>query len=239
MRRKRKRLSFKPAPILWILFLGNLAIGMTSSRLTSIVRVRTEGVRAHDKARIEGILGSIQDIPCYKINGREIETQVMQAPDVEKAEFSRNPFGDALLTVVYRTPAAKIDGTNNLVLSTDGITYVATGYSEEIPSIKVPSKGVPAYFSLMGNFPGVGLAELAVYAHRHYPGALSKISVDDAGTVCLNIGSGRVVLGSCDDLQLKLKTLEQRLQRNPQELEQIRELNLTSPTSPAIVPKKP
>ena len=238
MRKKRSRVRLRPAPFFWVFLVANVALGLTTSRITSIVHVRTEGVKAFDRERIEGILTKIQDIPCYKINAKSIESEVMQRPEVDRAEFTRNIFGNGLLTVEYRIPTAKLGGSDSVVLSNDGVLYVATEFPEDVPTLQLPHGGPHALLTLAGNWQPESLAQLAVYARQHYPRIEVKIDIDDRGSVCLNIGSGRVVLGSCDDLQLKLKTLESRLLSNPQELDQVEELNLTSPSAPATVPKK-
>jgi hypothetical protein len=216
----------------------NVAAGLCYSHVTSIVHARTVGVKAFDKARIESILAKLQDIPCMRVDSRLVEGEVMSIPDVDKAEFTRNVFGNALLTVQYRTPVAKLAAIEGEALSIDGVLYHANELPPDLPALQLPQGGPPTLVALEGNWQPQSLAALSVYARRHYPRMEAKIEVNRRGVVCLNIGSGRVVLGSCDDLDVKLKTLESRLQKNPQELDQVEELNLTSPSVPAIVPKK-
>src|SRR5580693_6242422 len=117
MRKKRKRISLKPAPCLWVLLGANLVLGLCFSKITSVAHARLEGVLPSDKGRIEGILAQIQDVPCLRIDARHIESLVMSNPEVDRAELSRNIFGNALLTVTYRTPTAKLDGNDKILLS--------------------------------------------------------------------------------------------------------------------------
>lgn len=237
MRKKRRKIELRPTPWLWLILAINVALGLTFSRITSIVHVRTVGVPRYDKVRIEAIMAKIQDIPCSRIDSRVVESQVMASPDVDKAEFTRNIFGNGLLTVQYRTPVAKIANQDGEALSIDGVLYQATELPLDIPTLQLPQSGPPTLLSFAGNWQPQSLATLAVYARQHYPRKQSKIDVNRRGVVCLNIGSGRVILGSCDDLDVKLKTLESRLQKNPQELGQVKELNLTLPSVPAVVSK--
>jgi cell division septal protein FtsQ len=237
MRKKPKR-SIRPAPVLWLLLVVNLLAGLLFSRITSIVHVRTVGVKEFDKARIEGILAKLKDVPCMRIDSRVVEGEVMASPDVDRAEFTRNLFGNALLNVQYRTPVAKLADVDGEALSVDGVLYQASEIPLDLPTLQLPDGGPPTLAAFAGNWQPQRLASLSVYARQHYPRIESKIEVNRRGVVCLNIGSGRVILGSCDDLDVKLKTLESRLQRNPQELDQVKELNLTSPSVPAVVPKK-
>ena len=238
MRKKRKRINLNPVPCLWVALCANLILGLFFSRITSIVHARAAGVKSFDKGRIESILSKLQGVPCMKIDSRIVESQVMASGEVDQAEFTRNIFGNALLTVKYKTPVAKLENTDNVALSTDGVLYVASELPPDLPTLQLPQGGPPTLVAFAGNWQPVSLAAVSVYAHDRFPRAVSKISVDGRGIVCLNIGSGRVILGSCDDLDVKFKTLESRLQKNPQELEQITELNITVPSSAVVVPKK-
>ena len=238
MRKKRKKISLRPAPCLWLLLAINLVAGLSFSRITSIVHSRASGVPPSDKGRIQGILESLRDVPCMRIDSRAVESQALAGPDVDNAEFTRNIFGNALLTVHYRTPVAKLADSDDEALSTDGVLYKASELPSDLPTLQMPQGGPATLVAFAGNWQPESLAALAIYARQHYPRSVAKIDVDRRGVVCLNIGLGRVILGSCDDLDVKLKTLESRLQRNPQELDQVQELNLTVPTSPAVVQKK-
>ena len=237
MRTKRKKLQIRWGPCLWLLLIVNVAAGLSFSKITSIVHARTVGLTKGDKSRVESILLRLKDIPCLRIDPRMVETEVMKNPEVDRAEFTRNVFGNALLTIQYRTPVAKLAAIDGEALSIDGVFYQTDELPLDLPVLQLPEGGPPTLLALAGNWQPQSIAALSVYAREHYPRSSSKIEVNRRGVVCLNIGSGRVILGSCDDLDVKLKTLELRLQRNPQELDQVRELNLTSPTAPAVVPK--
>ena len=101
----------------------------------------------------------------------------------------------------------------------------------------MPASGPPTLLTYAGTWQPSSIAALAVYAHEKYPGKDIRIEMNQRGVVCLNIGSGRVILGSCDDLDKKLKVLESRLQKNPQELDGENVLVLTLPSNPTIVPR--
>jgi len=240
MRKKKskKRNRLRPAPFLWIFLFLNILFGLVFSRMTSAVNVRAASVPAYDQTRVKGILAKLRDVPCLQVNPKKIETEVMALPDVDKAELTRNIFGNALLLIRYRSPVAVLSGQQNVVLSTDGVLYKATELPGDLPVLKLPKGGPPTLVGYGGNWQPGSLAALAVYSRQNYPKTDVVIQVSERGVVCLNIGSGRVILGSCDDLDLKLKTLESRLQKNPQELSEEDELNLTVPSFPAVVPKK-
>ncbi len=239
MRKKRKKTTFRPAPILWGLLVVNCYAGLNFSKMTSITKARAAGVPLYDRDRIEDILMQVPNIPCARIDSKKIESEVMLLPEVDQAELTRNVFGNALLKVRYRTPVARLVGRDHVVLSVDGILYRASQVPTDLPWIHLSSGGPPTLVAMAGNWQPASLAALAVYSRQNYPGRTIRIEVNERGVVCLNIDSGRVILGSCDDLDLKLKTLEARLQKNPQELASEQELNLTLPSAPTVVPIKP
>ena len=236
--KKSKRTTIRPAPILWGLLIVNCYAGLNYSKMTSITRARASGVPQYDHDRIEDILTKFPDVPCARVDSKAIESKVMALPEVDQAELTRNVFGNALLKVRYRIPVASLVGRDHVVLSVDGTIYKSTEVPEDIPSIQLASGGPPTLIAMAGNWQPASLAALAVYSRQNYPKRTVRIEVNARGVVCLNIDSGRVILGSCDDLDLKLKTLETRLQKNPQELASEQELNLTLPSYPTVVPIK-
>ena len=238
MQKKRKKRSLRPGPILWLLLIVNVTLGLCFSKITSPVHVRADGIADFDHQRIEKILGKISGTPCLLVNGRSVEAQVLALPAVDKAELTRNIFGKALLSVRYRTPVAKLSGDRSIALSMDGVLYESSELPADLPTLVLPHGGPPTLISFASNWQPISIAALAVYSSHTYLKTDVRIEVDSRGVVCLNIGSGRVILGSCDDLDLKLKTLEEWLLKNPQGLNNVQELNLTLPTAPAVVPRR-
>ncbi len=236
-RKKRSKRIILFAPIFWILLVANVVLGLALSRITSPVKVRAENIPAFDQPRITEILEKLSDIPSRQVNSRAVESKVMSLPDVDQAELTTNIFGNALLKVVYRRPVATLASRPKVALDSDGTLFESSEIPDGLPQLELPSGGPPTMATFAGNWQPTSLAALSVYALAKYPKSLLRIQVDQRGAVCLNIDSGRVILGSCDDLDLKLKTLESRLQKNPQELTENVELNLTVPSVPAIVPR--
>ncbi|MDR3688605.1 MAG: hypothetical protein P4L46_04440 [Fimbriimonas sp.] len=215
----------------------NVGFGLKYSYITSIVNTRADGVPRYDHDRVEAILTDMHDKPCLSIDPRAIESRVMALQDVDEAELTRNVFGSALLKVRYREPVARLADRPQVALSTDGVLYRSSLDLSALPTLKMPSSGPPILIAMMGSWQPACLAALAVYSRKHYPTSAVGIEVDPRGVVCLNIDSGNVILGSCDDLDSKLKTLESRLQKNPNELMEVKSINLTLPSAPTIVPK--
>lgn len=238
MRRKRKVTRLRPAPILWLLFLGSTGIGLAYSPITSVVRARVDGARPFDEPRLRDILAKLQGIPGARINAKQVETEVLRLPEVRSAELTRNIFGSALLKVRYRRPIARVKNTGNVALTIDGVLYPANELGDDLPVVSLPPGEPKVMLTFAGNWQPVALAKLTARAREMWPGQRLEIALDDRGSVCLNMEDGRVVLGSPNDYEKKLDILEERLRRNPGELRNVVELNLTAPENPTVVRKK-
>lgn len=237
MRKKRRKSNWRPGQILWPLLIVNVALGLNYSKVTSIVHARAAGVPPQDQERVQGILESMANIPCAKVDARKLESEVMSNEEVDSVELSRHIFGSSWLKVRYRNPVATLKGRDGVVLSDDGMFYHASIIPSGLPVLDMPASGPPTLVTYAGTWQPGSIAMLAGYARQKYAGKDIRIEINPRGVVCLNIGSGRVILGSCDDLDKKLKTLDSRLQKNPQELDGENMLVLTLPSNPTIVPK--
>jgi cell division septal protein FtsQ len=238
MRSKRKRTTWRPGPLLWLLLIANVTAGLLFSPITSVTRARVDGAKPFDQERIANILSGIQGVPCAQVSPREVESLVLSLPEVRSAELTRNLFGSALLSVRYRRPILRVRNTNNLALTIDGVLYPANELGDDLPLLELPPGEPHVLATIAAPWRPVAVANLAIRAKESWPGEPIIIQVDTRGSVCLNIGTGRVVLGSPTDLDKKLEVLHERLQRNPNELQEVAELNLTAPENPSVVRKK-
>ncbi|HWD38665.1 MAG TPA: hypothetical protein VG944_07435 [Fimbriimonas sp.] len=236
MRRKRRRSRLNPTPILWLLLAANVIAGMLYSPLTTVRSVRVDGAPAWDFDRLRTVAEKMKGIPCAQINPRTIESQAMAIPDVRSARLSRNLFGSAVLTVGYRTPIARIEGQKGMVLSIEGVIYHSNAVVSDLPSVKLGPQTSNPLFTIATDWPAADIANLVIKAKRIDPNAPIKIEFDAGNSLCLNMGTGRVVLGSSDDLDEKLQVLTQRLAADPNLLSKIQTLILTVAGNPQIVP---
>jgi len=238
-KKKKKKPKFLPnwRLILWLLLILNVWLGLTRSPITSLRRVRVETAPAGDQARVRAILAELQNVPCLQINPRNVESLAMNLPEVRSAELTRNIFGSGRLLIQYRHAIARRFNAN-IGISADGVMYPSDNLSEDLPTIQLPPDQPAMSLALVGNWPVVALAQTAVEAQGIVPGQPVRIQVEAGGSVSLYIGSGRVVLGSTEDLDKKLDVLRNHLERNPLELSQVESLNLTRPDAPSVVRKK-
>jgi cell division septal protein FtsQ len=238
MRKKRKRRSLRPKPVLWSMLIVLSAIGIWVSPLTAIRRVRIQGALEADRARLESIVASLRDVPCIRIDPRAIEAAVMTLPEIKSADLTRNPFGSALLKVGYRVPVARLLGSPNLLLSEDGVLYPASSVPEGLPQIQLPRGGPPTLATLSGNWEPQKVSKLAQISRTLGSTGVIRIQMSDSGVVSLNLGTERVILGSLDDLDKKISVLKQRMATYPDELAQNEALNLTWPDAPSLIPRR-
>jgi cell division septal protein FtsQ len=213
--------------------LGNVACAAVNSRITSVRTVEIHGARPDDQPRLAAIVGELQGVPFVRIHWRALETAVLREPSVRAVDFTRNPFGKADLWVAYRKPVARLQNRPNIGLDETGVLFAAPDIPRDLPTLKLPNGGIPTLITQAASWDAVRIARLAVDI-RAFPGADGVgIEMDDRGVLCLNMSAGRVVLGSCDDMDKKLSVLKERLSQ----LSQVEELNLTRPDAPAAIPK--
>ncbi|AIE88151.1 cell division protein FtsQ/DivIB [Fimbriimonas ginsengisoli] len=232
IRQRRQRL--RPAPFLWLFLIVNLGFAAVDSRVTSVTHVEVHGARTDDRPRIDAILSELRGVPARRIHWRALETAVLREPSVRSVEFTRNSFGRGDLWLAYRQPVARFVGRPDFGLDAQGVLFVSPGISRDIPTLKLPNGGVPTLLTQGGNWDAVRIADLAQKIRAFSGSSGVGIEVDERGVVCLNMSAGRVVLGSCDDMEKKLSALKAHLA----DLSQVQELNLTRPDVPTVVPRK-
>jgi cell division septal protein FtsQ len=222
--------------VLLLILVVALGIGLSPS--TSIKNVRIEGAQASDQERLASIVKKLQDVPNIRIDPRGVESEALMRADVQSAQLTRGLFGSALLKVTYRRPVARLLGHPNVMLSDEGVLYKTDLVPEGLPQVQLPDNGPPTLATLAANWQPQKMAKLAQDALKLGISDVIRIQMDAGDVVCLNMSSGRVILGTLEDLDKKLAVLRERIASNPQELSQIKELNITAPENPSIVPKE-
>jgi hypothetical protein len=142
------------------------------------------------------------------------------------------------LKVTYRRPVAKLLGHPGVALSDQGVFYKAAQIPSHLPQVQLPNDGPPTLLTIASNWQPQIMAKLAQDVLKLRVSDVIRIQVEEGGVVCLNMNSGRVILGSLENLDKKLSVLRDRLAANPNELSQVEDLILTAPDSPSFVPRK-
>jgi cell division septal protein FtsQ len=236
-KRKRPKRKLRAEPFLVLFLALSLYLGIMRSPITSLRHVRVQGAPEYDRARIDNDLQELAGVPCLQINPRRLESKIMDASAVRSATLTRTIFGNGVLVVGYRTPVARIEQSKSLALSNEGVIYLAHDLPDNLPVVFLPSEAHLPVLTVSEIWEPQTIAKLAVLVRNLSPSSKESINLDESGRVKLHIGLGLVELGDCDKLDQKLQVLKDRLSRNPSELEQIAELNLTVPERPAFTPK--
>ncbi|RYG41853.1 hypothetical protein EON79_20025, partial [bacterium] len=218
-KKRRRRIVIEWRPILWVLLLGNVVAGLSYSRVTRLTRVTAEGVAQADQERIETILASMHDVPCLRINPRNIEALVLDHPAIRTVDLTRNIFGSGRLRVIYRTPVAERLGRPGEALSADGLLYRAVELPSGLPKLQMPNDSPVPSLALAGGWRGESIAWLFQEASSLAGEGDVRIAFARKGTLTLYIGGGRVELGGPTRLERKMEVLRTRLNRDPGELQ--------------------
>jgi len=234
-RRIKRRIQWKR--ILGVLLTINLAVALFQTRITSVRNIEVKGLLPEDESRVKHLLETLRGIPFLKVSEPAIETEVLRESAIRSAHLTHNIWGGAQLSVVYRTPVARL-GDSDLGLDQEGVIFQRPNIGKDLPAIRIADNGPATLVTVAGDWDASRLANLAVRVRAIPEADGVSIDVDERGEVCLNMNSGHVVLGSCDDLDQKLDVLQKRLIAKPSELSQVERLILTKPDAPAIVPLK-
>ena len=241
MKRRRKRSKVGKwrnlTAVLWVAFALNTYIGICRSPLTVARRLTIVGAQPDDHLELASAGQVLKGIPCLQVNPEELRTLAMKNTAINSVDLGRNIFGAARLTVHYRTLVAKLSTNPQIAMSEAGVLFKTHEPTVELPTLILPRGFVEISFGMVGTWESATVGSLCVKAKKLWPTKALEVEFLSDGHLCLNIDSGRVVLGSTYDLDQKLKIVVDRIQRYPTELAEIQELVLTNPSRPTIVRK--
>lgn len=237
-KRKRRRTRIKPGPILVLAVLFVLITGVLYSPLTSLSKTTVVGARPSDQSQLQEIMNHLNGIPWIMVNPRWVETQVQRIEAVDHANYSQNIFGRGSLNIAYRVPVARVKGAGPIGLDSTGVMFKTDELPDDLPVVMRPDSAKDLPMTAASGFPSTSVADLALKARQLDPQEKLNIWFNKEGALCLNMGAGLVILGSCDDLDEKLHALKEILTDQPGLLAKLVSLNLTEPTRPATTYKK-
>ena len=237
MPQKRKRVSLRPLPVIILLLVVNLVAGLLYSQLTVMRRIRVDGAPYWDQQRLTGVVGQLKGVPCAQIDAARVEAQALQNPEVRSAHLSRNLFGSAVLTVGYRRPVARFYNKRDVALTIDGVVYPSSHLPDNLPTVEVADGASTPLLTIAGDWPAAKVARVVLKAEEIDSSKQINVRFGPGSEVCLNMGTGQVILGSCDDIDTKMRVLKERLPADPEYLSRVQALNLTVPSHPSEVPK--
>src|ERR1044072_9499985 len=121
--RKRKKTRLNPGPLIVLALIVVVVSGMMYSPISRLTKYQVIGVHPVDRPVIDAIVGRLDKVPWLKVNGKQIESSVMQIQGIEAAEYSQNIFGRGRLTVKYRTPIASVRSNRKIGMDARGVLF--------------------------------------------------------------------------------------------------------------------
>ena len=239
MRRRTKRVRLRARPFVILALLVNVAAGVALSPVSAVRRVRVEGAPPADARRLAGLIQGLRGMPCARVNARELESAALQNSELRLASLARNPFGSAVLRVVRRTPVARMYAFPDAALSDEGVVYRATDLPKDLPTVNPLAESPDVGLALGNGWRSADVAHLAALMRGLGRGEPPRIDLVGGGRVCLNIESGTVDLGRCDELDAKVARLREYLLKRPDLFASFRKLSLVRLDDPAFEPRTP
>lgn len=232
---RRRRIRLRPAPWLALALLLNIGLGLAFSPLTSLTKVRVVGAAPSDQGRVREILTNLKGVPASRVDPFRVESAAQLRPDVERASFRRNLFGRGLLTFEMRVPVARLTDAEAIGIDRDGAMFRTDRPMDALPFIRLEPGAIAPWGALQVPVQVSAAARLAPTVQALDPERPPEIQIDSQGALCLNMGSGRVRLGTHEQLDAKMVRLREILNADPGLFRQVAEVNLTSPERPTIV----
>ncbi len=234
MRRKRRKQSINWGLLIGVALVANIVAGVFASRLTSITRVRVTGVQDSDRSRVRAILQRIHSQPALQVNRHQTESELLSKSAIVRAEMTRNIFGRANLSLVYRRPIAAMSSSVGAALGRDGVIFQTDQDLSGLPRVTLHKKAQTVTMTLAGTWRTrevAGMADRLGELSMQHP---VEIVVFESGGLCLNIGSKfRVELGSEEMLEEKLAFVLKQIADDPALVESGKTLNVVKLDRPA------
>ena len=239
--RSRKRLNW--GPIFATLLTINVISACFWSKVTAIRSINLDGVRNSERLRLNRIANDIKGIPALKVDPRAVESPFMNESRIKSADFRRNIFGVARLILQYRTAIASIKGAKDTFLDDSGVIFTDPEEKSGLPPILLQQRMKVSVMAISGVINYKQLAELVHIIGSSLPASLTggippEIEVQDNGGVCLNMNDGIVILGTSEELELKIGKLKKALQDDPNMFKNNLSINMMNPTNPQWTPRK-
>jgi hypothetical protein len=222
--------------IAWLALVLNCILGVLFSSSTGLQQARVIGAPPGDVTRIQLALGEIRKVPAVWANRTKILSDILANPELESATLSQNIFGRGVLRIKRKTIVAAVDGEKNLWLAEGGsLVRSADGASKVLIQFP-PSARQPMSLTCAGS----DLAASAVCCSRlatDFSDREWKVMLDERGVLSMRTAEpGRIIIGTPEKLEEKLSAIKDALGGNPKLLQQVKELNVSAPTDPVVVP---
>ncbi len=237
--RPTRRYKVQWAGWLWLFAVLQVLLGLWLSPVTQLRKVRIEGARPDQEARLRTLIEEIRKIPAWQHDSQRLIEKILADESILKARWQQNLFGRAVLSLQLREPVARGPRGTNLALDARGELYLDPAADQKLPEVVLPIDATKPSLSLVGEWDGRQVAGLAVELATKVPVLAWKIVLDSENKVSLRAEGvdAPVLLGTTDRYKEKVDQLRKALERRPALLQEVAALNLSAPEQPVIVPR--
>lgn len=220
----------------WFLFTLILFAGALTSPLTAAKVIEVRGSHTSDRARVQSILATLQGVPWRSVNRDLLESRLKQNPEIEDIQFENNMFGRGIVTIKPRKPVALLVNKQGLAIDRYGQIFETKSKHSALAKLQIDPVSLGNSSSISHGVDLKGAAELASLITELVPNYAISIEMDARSAFYLRVGTGvRIVLGSSDKLEAKVKRLADILAMKP-DLRYASEINLIVPNQPVYTP---
>ncbi len=221
------------------LIAGGLSFAVQSPFFV-VRQVEVRGLRFADRASVKQIAGACLGQNIFALRKGRVASRIRRLQEVADVRIGRRLPGSVWVRVIERSPAAAllVDG-GCVVLQGDGLAFhLLKNAPKKIPVIDVKDCGSVLVGSKCCR-DDVRHALEVVRLCRERSLDVAKISVDRAGDMCLNMGSGlEVKLGEPAELREKISKLQEALLCKPSLARDAAYINLSCPSACAVKMKE-
>ncbi|GAB3623381.1 hypothetical protein GCM10027418_14640 [Mariniluteicoccus endophyticus] len=221
-RRARRRLRTLLGGLLGLVLVGVATWALLFSSLLALTEVRVEGTHAVSADEVRTAAAAPMGRSLLRVQERPVAERVAGLAPVDHVTVSRRLPHALQITVVEREPVfAVARGTSWALVDPKGIPYLEVN--------EKPEALVPAF---AGSEDGALLKAVGQVVNGLPPqlrDRLEKVEAKSGDTITLKLKEGReVVVGSADELELKMKVAATLLQATPAKW-----IDVTAPGHPA------
>ena len=240
-RRNKRRFDFKRliAPLVVLIVSAGICYGVAQLLTTpslEIKRIEVKGTRllSVNDVRADASVAIGQNV--LTLSKKTIAKKILKRPEVLDVSVGRRLPRTAVLTVTERTAFVTVsNGSGFWLVDRTGLPFHRVGAPLKTVPLVVLTPGVKVVSGKKVVNGGLPSAMKCVQSCPSLVGRITKISVDRAGNVCLNIGSDFYVkLGQPVEIREKMTKLSDILAAQPEIGERVEYINVSCYQAPAL-----
>lgn len=240
-RRNKRRFNFKRLiwPLVVLVSASGIGYGVAQLLTTPSLQVRrieVRGTRLLSVSDVRADASAAIGENILTMSKKTIAKKILKRPEVLNVYVGRRLPRTAVLTVTERKAFVTVTNGSGFWLVDDrGLPFHRVGAPlKSVPLVQLPSGAKVALGKKAGSA-GLLNAMKCVQASPSLAGRITKISVDRAGNLCLNIGSDFYVkLGQPVEIREKMNKLSEILMAQPEIGQRVEYINVSCYQAPAL-----